>query len=76
MGPPVFCKLVLSGVRCAAASMLVELELVSMTVGLQQHANLFAVCGCAAGSLQHGGMSGVVGLVSNWLHSHRLHLVG
>lgn len=42
MGPPVLCK-VLSGVRCAAASMLVELELVSMTVGLQQHADLFAV---------------------------------
>jgi hypothetical protein len=48
MGSPVLCK-VLSGVRCAAASMLVELELVSMTVGSQQHANLFAVVGVMLG---------------------------
>ena len=47
MGAPVLCK-VLSGVRCAAANMLVELELVSMTVG-SQHANLLAVVGVMLG---------------------------
>ena len=51
MGPPVLRK-VLSGVRCAAASMLIELGLASMTVGLQQasqDANLSAVVGVLLG---------------------------
>jgi hypothetical protein len=52
--------------------MLVELELVSMTVGLQQHVNLFAVVGVLLGPCS---MVVDIGcwvqpkLVSNWLHS-------